>query len=104
MGENRQVDTWLVKIDSDGELEWETTYGDPANDDYAQSMIHLDDGTYLIGGIGNGMHLTRIDENGTILWKQSLLDSSVYGGESLIELEDGGFLVAGFKQLVKKNF
>jgi hypothetical protein len=64
-------------------------------------MIRLRDGTYLLGAIGNGMLLSRVNEDGNVLWRRSLLDEQiVYGGMSLTELEDGGFLVAGLIQLV----
>jgi outer membrane protein assembly factor BamB len=97
----RQADTWLARCTPTGELEWETSFGDPTFDDYAISLIRLSDGTYLIGAIANGILLSRLDEDGNVLWRQSLLDQqTVYGGMSLIELEDSGYLVAGLIQLV----
>ncbi len=99
MGSKSQADTWLAHCTPTGEMEWETSFGNPAFDDYANSMIQLKDETYLIGAIGNGMLLTRIDANGDILWERSLLGTAVYGARGLIQLEDGGFLVAGFIQI-----
>ena len=99
MGSGSQADTWLAHCTSTGELEWETSFGNPSFDDYANSMIQLKDGTYLIGKIGNGMLLTHIDEDGNILWERSLVGTAVYGARELIQLEDGGFLVAGFIQI-----
>jgi hypothetical protein len=97
----RQADTWLARCSSTGELEWETSFGDPAYDDYANSMIQLNDGTFLIGAIANGMLLSRIDEDGKVLWRRSLLDQqTVYGGMALVELEQGGYLVGGLIQLI----
>ena len=100
MGSRQQADTWLARCTAAGELEWETSFGDPAHDDYAQSLIRLKDGSYLIGGIGNGMLLSRVDQDGNILWRRSLVGQTVYGADGLIELEDGGYLVAGLIQLV----
>jgi hypothetical protein len=100
----RQADTWLARCTSIGELVWEKSFGDPSFDDYANSMIRLNDGTYLIGAIANGVLLNRVDELGNILWKQSLLDqNTVYGGMALAELEDGGFLVAGLIQIINER-
>jgi outer membrane protein assembly factor BamB len=97
----RQADTWLAQCTSTGDLEWEMSFGEPAFDDYANSMIRLSDGTYLIGKIANGVLLSRVDEDGNVLWRQSLLDPGmVYGGMALEELEDGGYLLAGMIQLV----
>jgi hypothetical protein len=98
-GSRQQADTWLARCTSVGELEWETTFGDSLHDDYAQSLLPLRDGTYLIGGIGNGMPLVRVDKDGTVLWRQSLTQPDVYAADALIELDDGGFLVAGLIQI-----
>jgi hypothetical protein len=99
-GSRQQADTWLVRCNSAGELEWETSFGDSAFDDYANSLIRLNDGTYLIGAIGNGMLLSRVDEDGNVLWRRSLVGQTVYGAMALIELEEGGFIVAGLIQLI----
>ena len=99
-GSRRQADTWLARCTSNGELEWETSFGDPAYDDYATSLIRLEDGTYLIGSIANGVLLSRVDQDGNVLWRRSLVGQTVHGAAGLIELEDGGYLVAGFIQLV----
>jgi len=97
----RQADTWLARCTSNGELEWETSFGDSTFDDYANSLIRLSDGTYLIGAIANSVLLSRVDEDGNVLWRRSLLDpQTVYGGMALTQLEDGGYLVAGLIQLI----
>ncbi len=97
----QQADTWLARCTSAGELEWETSFGDSTFDDYANSMIRLSDRTYLLGAIANGVLLSRVDEDGDLLWRRSLLDhQTVYGGMALIELEDKGFLIAGLIQLI----
>jgi dipeptidyl aminopeptidase/acylaminoacyl peptidase len=96
----QQADTWLARCNSTGELEWETSFGDSAFDDYANSMIRLKDGTYLTGAIANGMLLSRVDEDGNVLWRRSLVGQTVHGAMALLELEDGGYLVAGLIQLI----
>ncbi len=98
-GSRQQADTWLARCTATGELEWETSFGNSSFDDYAQSLIELDDGTYLIGGIGNGMLLSHVDQDGNVLWQRSLVGEVVYGAEALIELPDGGYLIAGLIQI-----
>jgi hypothetical protein len=78
---------------------WETSFGEPAYDDYATSMIRLNDGTYLLGAIANGMQLSHIDAAGNLLWRRSLLGQTVHGAMALTELEGGDYLVAGLIQL-----
>jgi outer membrane protein assembly factor BamB len=99
-GSRRQADTWIARSTPTGDLEWETSFGDPAYDDYATSLIRLKDGTYLIGSIANGMLLSRIDQDGNVLWRRSLIGHAVYGSAGLVELDDGGYLVAGFIQII----
>jgi outer membrane protein assembly factor BamB len=96
----QQADTWLARCTPTGELTWETSFGDPAYDDYANSLLRLQDGTYLIGAIANGVLLSRVDADGNVLWRRSLLGSTVHGASALLELERGGYLVAGLIQLV----
>lgn len=101
MSPSQQADTWLARCASTGELEWETSFGEAAFDDYANSLIRLSDGTYLIGAIANGVLLSRVDEDGNVLWRRSLLEQqTVYGGMALTELEDGGYLVAGLIEII----
>ena len=97
-GSRQQADTWLARCTSIGELDWEKSFGDSMIDDYGQSLIRLEDGTYLIGGLGRGMPLSRVDADGKVLWTRYLFEDFVYGAEALIELENGGFLIAGFIQ------
>jgi len=100
----RQADTWLARCTSNGDLEWETSFGDPSFDDYATSMIRLGDGTYLLGAIANGVLLSRVDEDGNVLGRQSLLNQqAVYGSMALIELEKGDYLVAGLIQAATRG-
>jgi hypothetical protein len=95
----RQADTWLARAGSNGDLEWEISFGDAAFDDYATSMIRLSDGSYLLGAISNGLVLQRIDGGGDVLWRRSLMGQSVHGVMALIELEQGGYLAGGLIQL-----
>jgi outer membrane protein assembly factor BamB len=99
-GPPRQADTWLARCDSSGELEWEISFGDPSFDDYATSLIRLNDGTSLIGHIANGLLLRRVDDRGNVLWTRSLAGQTVYGAMALAELDQGGYIVAGLSQLV----
>jgi hypothetical protein len=99
-GSPQQADTWLARCTSTGELEWETSFGDSAYDDYANSMIRLKDGTYLIGAIANGMLLSRVDADGNVLWRRSFFGQIVHGAMALAELGEGDYLVAGLIQLV----
>jgi hypothetical protein len=99
-GSYRQADTWLARANSNGELAWELSIGDEGFDDYATSMIRLNDGSYLLGAISNGLIISKVDGEANVLWRRSLIGQIVYGSMALVELEQGGYLVAGLIQRV----
>ncbi len=98
-GPPRQADTWLARCTADGEILWEEVFGDPNDNDYAQSLIRLSDDTFLIGGLGIGMPLTQVDKNGNILWQYAPMGSGTYNAGGLLETKKG-ILAAGFIMLV----
>jgi hypothetical protein len=95
-------DSWLVKTDAFGNMEWNQTYGG-ADADGSSSLIQTADGGYMLAGSTNSFGageddfwLIKTDEAGNMLWKQT------YGGavsdiaSSLIETSDGGYAIAGY--------
>ncbi len=99
MAPSRQADIWLGRCSSDGRLDWHSSFGDPASDDYATALLALPDGTYVIGALGSGMPLIHIDETGNTLWRRSLAGSRVHMVSDVIQLSDGGFLAAGLVEI-----
>ena len=97
---SNRADVWLARCSSSGELAWETSFGDPFTDDYALSLLRLADGTSLIGGLGSGMPLWRVDDHGAVLWESRLHSSRMHGAYGLLDLPDSGFLVSGFLVIV----
>ncbi len=74
-------DLYLVKVDIDGEIEWEQTYGE-FQFDYGRKLEILDNGDLLILGttcldsdnFTTDILLLRTDDQGSVLWQD------VYGG------------------------
>ncbi len=98
---------WVLKIDFDGNLIWEKTYGGKRHD-AAKSILPTADGGFIIGGntwsadgdiISNHGHsdawIIKIDASGLLQW------SKTYGGEtadhmnSLTQSDDGNYTLAG---------
>ncbi len=96
-------DMWMVKLNSDGDIEWDKSFGTDSFD-WGIDIIQTNDGGFLIGGIstnGSGGNLScesvynseaklvKIDSIGNIEWQQC------YGGsehdvlQAILELEDG---------------
>lgn len=93
--ESREM--WLVKTSSSGTVQWNRTFG-TANTDRAFSIIQLDDGGFLMGGIfSSRIGLVKTDSNGIRQWNKtySLMNNSD-AAYSVAQMSDGGYVVVGF--------
>ncbi|UCD60980.1 MAG: hypothetical protein JSV59_14185 [Flavobacteriaceae bacterium] len=101
-------DYWVLKLDEDGNLIWNNTYGG-TKDDRGQSIIQTTDGGYAITGYamsddgdGNsnqGFHdnwILKLDESGAIEWEKSFGFSGHDHSYDLVQTTDEGFFFAGF--------
>lgn len=82
--------TWLVKTDTDGNMQWNKTYG--AGD--FQSMIATSDGGFALTG---GDWLLKTDALGNTEWTQSYPSDDAHRifPYCLITTSDGGYAIAG---------
>ena len=106
------LDYWLVKTDADGNLQWQKSYGFKGRDE-GISVIETQDGGYMLVGVldvtaseGQGISSAKNHAGGDY-WAVKLNGlgelqwSNYYGGtftdtaNAVIELEEGGFLIAG---------
>jgi hypothetical protein len=101
-------DIWLVKINSEGEIEWEKTFGG-SGDDYIGAILEIDNGGYIVAGatqsidghaIGNDggqdLWVFKVDSIGSLLWQKTLGGSQGEWASSLTETLDGGLAIAGY--------
>lgn len=94
-------DVWLLKINGQGKILWQKTYGGPEAD-YAHSVQALPDGGCIIAGttasFGGGdfdCWVLRLKANGNILWQKAYGGTKYDGAFSVRPLKAGGFVVAG---------
>jgi len=94
-------DSWLVKTDSAGNMQWNKTYGG-ANSDYTYSVVQSSDGGYAIGGhtnsFGAGNYdfwLVKIDSTGSLQWSKTYGGTNVDNALSLIRTSDNGYALIG---------
>ncbi len=104
-------DMWMVKLNSDGEKEWDFSIGTDWFD-YGQAVIQTSDGGFLCGGssvIGddgnlvcepfNYSHgeaiLVKLDADRNIQWQQCYGGSDHDGVTALLEIEDG-YIFGGY--------
>lgn len=48
-----EYDIWIVKLDPEGEIEWENTIGSDG-EDFVYDVVNAHDGGFIIGGSSNG--------------------------------------------------
>ncbi|MDO5655047.1 MAG: T9SS type A sorting domain-containing protein [Flavobacteriaceae bacterium] len=102
------LDFWIVKLDKNGQIEWQKTIGGRYTD-LLRSILPTEDGGYILGGysnspvsgdkssnlIGDGNYwILKLDNKGEILWDKS------FGGDGADELttilpSKNGFIVGG---------
>jgi len=98
----RDPDAWLIKTDSNGEVEFSKTYGGESFD-VAYSVIETSDGGFVLAGNTNSFGpddawIVKTDENGNAEFNKT------FGGEfsedaySVVETSDGGFALTGFTE------
>ena len=95
------TDIWIIKIASDGTIEWQKTYGGYASD-VAHSIQQTSDGGYvLVGetisfGAGNtDIWIIKLASDSTIEWQKTYGGSQREEASSIQQTSDGGYVVAG---------
>ncbi|WP_250254136.1 T9SS type A sorting domain-containing protein [Chryseobacterium sp. Marseille-Q3244] len=107
-GNNGYIDYWIVKINSDGNVQWKKSLGG-TGDDRATSVVQTTDGGYVVAGYaennngdvtgnhgGKDYWIIKLNsDGGVIYWKKSLGGSHQDLATSIVKTSDGGFIVAG---------
>ncbi|WP_405384964.1 hypothetical protein [Maribacter sp. LLG6340-A2] len=102
-----ESDLWMIKLDEDGNLIWEQTYGG-SQFDLAQAVVESKDGGLLITGNSkssdqdtssnsgeNDIWLVKTNKTGHLVWQESFGGSGLDFGFDLIENSDGSVIVVG---------
>lgn len=95
------LDAWLVKVSSDGALEWDVTFGGRAEDVGHSVQQTIDGGYAFLGytrskGAGRAdFWLVRTNRSGELLWEKTYGGMSDDFGYSLQTLTDNGFILLG---------
>ena len=104
----REYDYSVIKLNSNGEIQWQKALGGAA-DDRANSVQQTPDGGYIVAGYSNstdgnvtGNHgkydywIVKLSSSGDIQWEKTLGGSSDDKANSVQLTADGGYIVAGF--------
>ncbi|MHA2610064.1 MAG: InlB B-repeat-containing protein [bacterium JZ-2024 1] len=94
-------DIWVLKLDANGNVLWQKTYGGPYND-WAYSLQQTSDGGYIVAGstysFGAGsddIWVLKLDADGNVLWQKTYGGADGDGAYSIQQPSDGGYIVAG---------
>ncbi|MBC7921628.1 MAG: T9SS type A sorting domain-containing protein [Ferruginibacter sp.] len=103
------VDSWIVKLDCNGNQEWDRTLGGNSTD-YLSSAVSTPDGGYLAAGNSNSgisgdktqasrggadYWVVKLDGHGNPQWDRTLGGNGSDNLRSVVATADGGYLLAG---------
>ena len=86
---------YVVRVDEDGSVIWESSYGQEDVSDQANTIIEADNGDFVAAGYTNDrrdLAIVRINPDGEQIWWQTYETGNAWG---IIELKNGNFMIAG---------
>jgi len=101
-GDNRDniYDFLLIKVDAEGEIEWERRAGTQANET-PRGIVQCDDGGFIVAGYNQGgaradIYEVKINRDGELVWQQAIgRDQNEYGMAVVDGIEEGCYVIAG---------
>jgi hypothetical protein len=105
-------DYWIVKTDATGNIQWQKTIGGD-QDDNLYTITQTHDGGFIAGGNSNSgatnskskgnasgtdFWVVKFDNLGTVLWQETYNYGKTDVLTSIIENQDGTFLIGGYAQ------
>ena len=105
----KQGDIWVIKLDRDGVMQWNRTYGG-FQPEKAYDINQTHDNGYIIVGnsfshenSSSDIWLIKTDSNGFPVWNKTFGDSNWEVGHSVNQKKDLGFIITGFKQDIQND-
>jgi hypothetical protein len=102
-----EYDCWAMKLDANGDLEWEKTYGGTFDESFYRVM-QMDDEGYLFMGWTSSFNgsvsspkgssdiwLVRTNKFGTILWNRNFGGPGAEGGYDMLLTKDSTLVICG---------
>ena len=99
---NGGADFWVLKLDADGELLWERSFGGEKTD-YASAVTTTRDGDILVAGMtlssGAGLFDSRViklKDSGDVIWDKTYGGSQNDWVRAIVQTQDGNYALAGY--------
>jgi hypothetical protein len=99
-------DYWIIKLSSEGNIQWEKTYGDSSNE-FANRIIQTNDGGYVVVGkegfqcgdicdppFQEDFWLIKLSHDGIVDWQKTIGGAYLASFGSFQQTADGGFIMA----------
>ena len=107
-GNHGDHDFWILKLNTEGNIQWQKSYGG-TNEDMAKSIIPASDGGYIISGHtksndgdvssnqGNADYwVVKIDSSGNLLWEKTYGGSNEDAAFNVEPTSDNGYILVGY--------
>jgi serine/threonine protein kinase len=95
------TDIWLIKINKEGEILWDTTFGGKSFENFSSIFQTFDKGFVVAGSTeskgsgGKDFWIIKVNNTGEKQWDKTFGGSSFDEANSIIQTNEGGYLVAG---------
>ena len=111
------LDYWLIKLDADGNFQWQKSFGGNRIDELTQ-IVELNNGALLLAGQSNSNNtgnktitgkgqrdwwLIKTDKNGNMIWQKSFGDDADDSLNGILMTKDGHILLGGHYTFIDKN-
>jgi predicted secreted protein len=94
-------DIWILKLDTNGNIIWQKTYGGSGNETpYSIKQTH--DGGYVVAGYtssfgsgGRDFWILKLDTDGSVVWQKAYGGGSNETAWAIQQTDDNGYIVVG---------
>jgi len=100
-----EANCWVIKLDAKGNMEWDNNFGGTGWDEI-YSITQTKDGSFVVTGClwskgaGRGdVCVAKLDKRGNLIWDKTFGGSDYDEAHSIVQTEDGGYVIAGFTEL-----
>ncbi|MEW6379241.1 MAG: PQQ-binding-like beta-propeller repeat protein [bacterium] len=104
--DNFNFDSYVVKLDENGNEDWHKTFGRAQGDEEAASVQEIQGGGYIIAGYtkslgtgGRDFYIIKLDAGGMLVWDQTFGSTEDEEARSIYQISDGGYIVAGTRTI-----